>query len=119
MRAIRSKQLRAARSCEIGAIYTGGMGCGPRALGAVRSSPIRVSEKHDRTGYQPASSRDGEMGTQIDRATIVLKRNGVQAITVALHELATNAAKHGALSVAKGHLRIERSRAADGGLVLR
>jgi two-component sensor histidine kinase len=64
-------------------------------------------------------SRDGEMRTQIDGPTVVLKPELAQAIAVALHELATNAAKYGALSVAEGRVRVEWSRAADGQLVLR
>jgi PAS domain S-box-containing protein len=64
-------------------------------------------------------SRDGEMRTQIDGPTVMLKQDVAQATAVALHELATNAAKYGALSVAKGHVRVEWSRAADGQLVLR
>jgi PAS domain S-box-containing protein len=64
-------------------------------------------------------SRDGEMRTQIDGPAVVLKPELAQAIAVALHELATNAAKYGALSVAEGRVRVEWSRAADGQLVLR
>jgi hypothetical protein len=51
-----------------------------------------------------------EMRTRIDGPTAVLKPNVAQAIAVALHELATNAAKYGALSVAKGHVRVGRAR---------
>jgi PAS domain S-box-containing protein len=64
-------------------------------------------------------SRDGEMRTQIDGPTVVLKPDLAQAIAVALHELATNAAKYGALSVATGQVRVEWSRLADGKLLLR
>jgi two-component sensor histidine kinase len=42
-----------------------------------------------------------------------------QALAVALHELATNAAKYWALSVAEGHVRVDWSRASDGRLILR
>jgi two-component sensor histidine kinase len=64
-------------------------------------------------------SRDGEMRTQIDGPTVTLKQDVAQALAVALHELATNAAKYGALSEAKGQVRVEWSRAADGRVVLR
>ncbi len=64
-------------------------------------------------------SRDGDMRTQIDGPTVVLKPEFAQAIAVALHELATNATKYGALSVAEGRVCVEWSRAADGQLVVR
>src|ERR1700730_2020077 len=48
-----------------------------------------------------------------------LEPNAAQAIAVTLHELATNAAKYGALSVPDGHVRVEWSRAQNGRLVLR
>jgi PAS domain S-box-containing protein len=64
-------------------------------------------------------SRAGEIRTQIDGPSVMLKPDLAQAIAVTLHELATNAAKYGALSGAKGQVRVEWSRAEDGQLVLR
>ena len=64
-------------------------------------------------------SRDEGTRTQIDGPTVVLKPDLAQAIAVAVHELATNAAKYGALSVPEGQVRVEWSRAADGRVVLR
>jgi two-component sensor histidine kinase len=64
-------------------------------------------------------SRDGEIRTRIDGPLVMLKPDLAQAIAVALHELATNAAKYGALSVAEGHVRVAWSRGTDGQLVLR
>ncbi len=64
-------------------------------------------------------SRDGEERTRIEGSTVILQPDAAQAIAVALHELATNAAKYGALSEAKGQVRVEWSHAADGQLVLR
>ena len=63
-------------------------------------------------------SRDREMRTRIDGPTLMLNPDLAQAIAVALHELATNAAKYGALSSAKGQVRVEWSRTENGKLVL-
>jgi PAS domain S-box-containing protein len=49
----------------------------------------------------------------------VLEPTAAQAIAVVLHELATNASKYGALSNAKGHIRLTWSRSEDGQLALR
>jgi PAS domain S-box-containing protein len=64
-------------------------------------------------------SHDGKERTRVDGPTVVLKPDIAQAIAVVLHELATNAAKYGALSEGKGQVRVEWSLAADGRLVLR
>jgi two-component sensor histidine kinase len=55
----------------------------------------------------------------IDGAKILLETATAQTIAVFLHELATNAAKYGALSAPEGQVQVEWSRAADGRLVLR
>jgi PAS domain S-box-containing protein len=62
-------------------------------------------------------SRDGR--AQIDGPSVMLKPDLAQAVGVALHELATNATKYGALSSARGQVRVEWSCSADGQLVLR
>jgi PAS domain S-box-containing protein len=64
-------------------------------------------------------SRAAQMRTRIDGPTVTLKPDLAQAIAVALHELATNAAKYGALSVAEGQIRVEWSHATNGQLILR
>jgi two-component sensor histidine kinase len=56
---------------------------------------------------------------QIDGPNVLLEPDAAQAIAVALHELATNAAKYGALSVPDGHVRVEWSHEPNGRLVLR
>jgi PAS domain S-box-containing protein len=55
---------------------------------------------------------------QIEGPHEVLATNTAQAIAVTLHELATNAAKYGCLSVPEGSLCVRWSSAADGKLTL-
>ena len=56
---------------------------------------------------------------RIDGPSIMLEPNTAQTIAISLHELATNAAKYGALSAANGHVEIAWSPTADGRLSLR
>jgi PAS domain S-box-containing protein len=55
---------------------------------------------------------------QIDGPLVLLVPNTAQAVAVILHELATNAAKYGSLSVPKGQVEVTWSRAPDGRLIL-
>ena len=71
--------------------------------------------KEELAGY----CRDGEGRAHIDGPSLVLRPEIAQAVAVALHELATNAAKHGALSVAEGHVQVEWSRGSDRRLLIR
>jgi len=66
-----------------------------------------------------AYSQGRESCVQIDGPNVLLEPNAAQAIAVALHELATNAAKYGALSVPDGHVRVEWSHEQNGRLALR
>jgi PAS domain S-box-containing protein len=63
--------------------------------------------------------QEGEARARIEGPSLLLEPAIAQTIAVTLHELATNAAKYGALSQAEGRVQIEWSRAADGRLVLR
>jgi PAS domain S-box-containing protein len=65
----------------------------------------------------PYSEKD-ERRVQIDGPPVLLEPNAAQAVAVALHELATNAAKYGALSVPNGRIDLKWLQEADGPLIL-
>jgi two-component sensor histidine kinase len=65
----------------------------------------------------PYSKRE-DMRAEMDGPAVSLEPTIAQAVSVTLHELATNAAKYGALSVPGGHVRVTWSRG-GGKLVLR
>jgi PAS domain S-box-containing protein len=62
--------------------------------------------------------RDGEPRARIGGPYLLLSPNAAQAIAVTLHELATNAAKYGSLSVPKGLVELTWSHTARGQLIL-
>jgi two-component sensor histidine kinase len=66
----------------------------------------------------PYSENDKER-FRITGPPILLEPSTAQAIAITLHELATNAAKYGALSVAGGHIDLKWSHDADGQLQVR
>jgi PAS domain S-box-containing protein len=63
--------------------------------------------------------REGNGRVRMEGPNLMMEPNAAQAIAVTLHELATNAAKYGALSVPDGRVQMEWSRAADGRVALR
>ena len=69
----------------------------------------------------PYCQDGGEARMRIDGPAVMLNPGLAQSIAVAVHELATNAAKYGALSIATGQVHVEWSHGADtdGRLVLR
>jgi PAS domain S-box-containing protein len=66
----------------------------------------------------PYAQKD-EARVRIEGAQVLLEPNAAQAIAVALHELATNAAKYGALSKPTGRIDLRWAHEADGRLILR
>lgn len=68
---------------------------------------------------QELSPYSGGARHRIEGPNVLLARDAAQTIAVAFHELATNAAKYGALSRDEGHVDIAWSRSEDGSLVMR
>jgi PAS domain S-box-containing protein len=63
--------------------------------------------------------REGEHRVRIHGPHLLLTPNSAQAVAMILHELSTNAAKYGSLSVAEGQIEVTWPRAAEGQLILR
>jgi PAS domain S-box-containing protein len=66
----------------------------------------------------PYSEKDKKR-VSLEGPKVLLEPNAAQAVAVALHELATNAAKYGPLSVAKGKIDLKWLNKADGQLIIR
>ena len=66
----------------------------------------------------PYSEKD-RRHVRIDGPPVVLEPDVAQAVAITLHELATNAAKYGALAVPDGQVELKWSHEADGRLHLR
>jgi two-component sensor histidine kinase len=66
-----------------------------------------------------AYSQDREARVKVSGPECLLEPTTAQAIAVTLHELATNAAKYGALSVPDGRIQVEWSCEREGPIVLR
>ncbi len=96
----------------------------PRIAAMARAHQLLVSGGWERLGLaelvdselQPYDTGAGGQ-ISVDGANLALNSRVAQAIGLALHELATNALKHGALSTSTGHLRITWS-LAEAGLTL-
>ncbi|MGA2488418.1 MAG: PAS domain S-box protein [Xanthobacteraceae bacterium] len=65
----------------------------------------------------PYSETD-ETSVRIDGPQVLLEPNVAQAVAITLHELATNAAKYGSMSVPNGETSLMWSHEADGRLIL-
>jgi PAS domain S-box-containing protein len=65
-----------------------------------------------------APYKEAEMRVRIDGPQVLLRPDTAQAIAVILHELATNAAKYGALSTIGGRIELKWSHEADRRLIL-
>jgi PAS domain S-box-containing protein len=66
-----------------------------------------------------AYTQGNDARIRISGPKILLEPSAAQAMAVVLHELTTNAAKYGALSVPDGRIQIEWSPDSDGSIVLR
>jgi PAS domain S-box-containing protein len=78
------------------------------------------AELHDLVTQELAPFRKGDgKRVNIEGPALLLEPNAAQIIAVIFHELATNAAKYGALSVKDGRIFIVWRRSANGSLVLR
>jgi PAS domain S-box-containing protein len=62
---------------------------------------------------------DGAPVSRLNGPNLTLEPDTAQAIALIVHELATNAAKYGALSVSKGRVDVEWSRSSDSQVILR
>ena len=80
-------------------------------LGRWESASLRALVSDELASHRPR----GHASVEIDGPDIYLDAKATVAVGLVLHELATNAVKHGCLSVDGGVVRVEWSRRLDGG----
>jgi two-component sensor histidine kinase len=95
-----------------------------QALANVHSLFVQTSwtgaDLHNLVTQELAPYRlDGDERAQIDGTSIILEPTAAQAMAIAVHELATNAAKYGALRLPDGRVHIVWSHAPGGRIIFR
>ncbi|MGG5823487.1 HWE histidine kinase domain-containing protein [Falsiroseomonas sp. HW251] len=75
------------------------------AAGQWASAALRDLIEAELATFQPADT-EAQKRVQVEGPDLALDADAVQALSMAIHELATNAAKYGALSVPKGRVSV-------------
>ena len=78
------------------------------AAGKWKSGPLRALVEAELAAFQPAEKvpAPAEQRVAVEGPDLALAPEAVQALSMAIHELATNAAKYGALSAPEGRVSV-------------
>jgi two-component sensor histidine kinase len=109
------KSMEEFRAAFIGRVHA--MARAHEALASRRWDGVSIRELVETTMAPFATS--GRSSFRLDGDEAVLPAAAAVPVAATLHELATNAAKHGALSESGGGISVEWSRPADGGMDIR
>jgi two-component sensor histidine kinase len=76
------------------------------AEGRWQGAALQAVIEAELAAFQPGTAAADGSRFRLEGPALALAPDAVQALSMAVHELATNAAKHGALSVAQGHILV-------------